>query len=130
MPLIAPMDAAAIMAREKAKASTGLSDKDIGVFFISPCAAKATTIRLPIGLKVSPVSGVLSMRDVYLRLAQVISKIDWAEPLSTAGSIGISWANSGGEANGLGYENYISADGIANCIKLLDELDSEHLESA
>ena len=46
--LNAPMEEAARLAREKAMKETGLKNKDIGVFFITPCTAKITAIKEPI----------------------------------------------------------------------------------
>ena len=49
IPLHAPMDAAAILARRAVHDRTGLSDDQVGVWFITPCPAKMTAIRQPVG---------------------------------------------------------------------------------
>ena len=41
---------------------TGLPAEKIGVFFISPCAAKATSVKNPIGSKEALIDGVLSRK--------------------------------------------------------------------
>ena len=38
--------------------------------------------------------------------------------------IGISWATSGGEATAIFNDKYLAADGIENCIKVLDEIEN------
>ena len=96
LPVIAPFEAAAIAARRDASQKHGIAPEDIGVFFISPCAAKATTIPNPIGFEVSPVSGVLSMKSVYMPLAAAMKKIKTPIPLATASAAGVNWARSGG----------------------------------
>ena len=48
------------------------------------------------------------------------------EPLETteAGIIGIGWASTGGESSAILNERYLAADGIENCIRVLDRIDS------
>lgn len=130
LPVIAPFEAAALAARKKAVKKTGLSPDDIGVFFISPCTAKATTLKNPLGLKESPVSGVLSMSAVYLKLAPVMSKLKDIKPISDSSLEGINWARSGGEIKALGGAGRcISVDGIENIIALFEEIeDNEALD--
>lgn len=129
MPLQAPVDVAAEMARQRAMENTGLPPEEIGVFFISPCPAKATTVKSPIGIGKSGIDGVIAMKDVCLKLAHIISKIKDPKPLSKAGTIGIGWARSEGEANALNRKNFIAADGVDNCIKLLEAIEDERLEN-
>lgn len=129
IPLTSPMEAAAQMARKEAREKTGLSDKDIGVFFISPCPAKVTAVKQPLALNASAVSGVISIKEAYKELAHKIGSIDKIEKLSVAGKNGVRWARSGGEAESLGIDNYISVDGIHNVIKILEELEDEKIKN-
>lgn len=125
LPLISPMEVAAKAARKEAREKTGLSDSDIGVFFISPCAAKATAVRNPIGLEVSPVSGVLSIKEVYIKLLPILGKIEKVEELSTCAFEGIKWAGTGGEVEAVKSEKYVAVDGIENVVKLLEEIEDD-----
>lgn len=125
LPLISPMEVAAKVARKQAKERTGLRDDEIGVFFISPCAAKATSTRNPIGMKEATVNGVISIKEIYLKLLPILSKIETVEPLSTCAFAGVSWANSGGEAGALDVGKYVAVDGIHNVIKLLEEVEDD-----
>lgn len=129
IPLTSPMEAAAQMARNEAKEKTGLSDSEIGVFFISPCPAKVTAVKQPLALTSSAVSGVISIKDVYRELAHKIGNIEKVEKLSVAGKDGVRWARCGGEAEALGIENYIAVDGIHNVIKILEELEDEKIKN-
>ncbi len=65
LPLKSPMEVAAMLAREEAVRKTGLSPEEIGIFFLSPCAAKVTDVRVPIGIERSQVDGVLAISDLY-----------------------------------------------------------------
>lgn len=129
IPAIAPVEAAAIAARREAAERTGLDPSDIGIFFISPCAAKATTVHNPIGLKSSPISGVLSMKDVYMRLLPALGKLKDIKNLSNSSLEGISWARSGGEIKALKTGRCLSVDGIDNIIALFEAIeDDENLD--
>ena len=129
LPVIAPVEAAAIAARREAAEKTGLSPDEIGVFFISPCAAKATTVHNPLGLERSPISGVLSMKAVYMKLLPVLSKLEDVVPISTSSLEGINWARIGGEVKALSMRKTLSVDGIDNVISLFEEIeDAEKLD--
>ena len=45
-------------------------------------------------------------------------------PLSKTGIIGLNWAGTGGESTSLLTGKYLAADGIENCIKVLDEIEN------
>ncbi len=128
LPVKSPMEVAATLARKEAMERTGLPSDKIGVFFISPCAAKVTDARLPIGYDHSEVDGVLAISDVYPKLCSAMSHVDTVEPLAKSGIIGVSWSSIGGEAAGLLNEDHLAADGVENVIKVLEDLEDERLQ--
>lgn len=121
--LLSPMEAAAVLARAEARKKTGLSDEDIGIFFITPCPAKVTSIKSPLTLEKSYVSGAIAAKDAFARIRPIIETIEDELPLAVSGSEGIFWARSGGECKGSGVEDYISVDGIHNVINVLEEIE-------
>jgi iron only hydrogenase large subunit-like protein len=121
--LISPMQAAARQAKREAMARTGLKKEEIGVFFISPCPAKVTDVRSPIGMDESWVDGVLAISDIYPRLLEKMNKIVTPRPVAESGIIGVSWANSGGESSALIREQYLAADGVENVMAVLEQLE-------
>lgn len=127
IPLRSPMELSAQAAKEKAVRETGLKPEEIGVFFISPCAAKATAVKDGMTVQKSYVDGVISMKEVYLRMAQTIGTIKEVQKLSKAGSLGALWATSGGEAEGSRALRSISVDGIHNVIKVLEDIEDDKL---
>lgn len=127
IPLRSPMELSAAAARREAVKSTGLPEDEIGIFFISPCAAKATAVKDDHIVKVSNVNGVISIKDTYLKLAQNIGVVDNIEKVSEVGSKGVLWANSGGEAKASGASRCVAVDGIHNVIKLLDDIEDDKL---
>ncbi len=129
LPISAPVDLAAVNARKKAMKETGLPSDKIGVIFISPCPAKVTAVKSPIGIKNSEIDGVLAMKEVYtILLPHMKNSIDQVEDLSRSGRIGIGWGGSGGEAGALLTDNYLAADGIENVIRVLDDLEDQKFE--
>jgi iron only hydrogenase large subunit-like protein len=127
LPLQAPVELAARMARQEAVQRTGLSPAEIGVFFISPCPAKVTYASMPLGIAKSALDGVLAISDIYPGIVGIIKHMENPEPLSKSGIIGVGWAGSGGEAAALLSEKYLAADGIENVIKVLEEIEDEKL---
>lgn len=129
LPLVAPVELAAMEAKKIAMKKTGLPSHKIGAIFISPCPAKVTHARNPIGLEQSSVDAVLTIKSLYPRLLKVMESTE-VLTLSQAGGIGLAWAQSGGEAEGLIFtDSYLAADGVENVIKVLEALEDEQLGS-
>jgi iron only hydrogenase large subunit-like protein len=126
--LESPMEVAAKMARKKAAEAKGLKSSDIGVFFITPCAAKATSVKAPYENQKSAVDGVISIKDVYLKLLSKMDHSKETDQLAKAGFEGIRWANSGGEGLALGTEKFLAVDGIHNIITILEAVENDKLE--
>jgi iron only hydrogenase large subunit-like protein len=125
MTLLPPMEIAAKRARRKAlKEHTDLKPEDIGVCFISPCPAKASYVKNGFGNYASAVDCVVSISDIYFELLNHMKRELPVNTISRSGVIGISWATSGGESAALFNEKFLAADGIENCIKVLDQIES------
>lgn len=126
--LESPMEVAAKIIKKKTVAQKGLNPKDIGVFFITPCAAKATSVKAPYESKKSSVDGVISIKDIYLKILTSLDKVKDTEQLEQAGFTGIGWANSGGEGIATGTDRYLAVDGIHNVITILDAVENDKIE--
>ncbi|WMJ23423.1 [Fe-Fe] hydrogenase large subunit C-terminal domain-containing protein [Paludicola sp. MB14-C6] len=128
LPLNAPVEVAARLAKEEAAKKTGLDPQEIGAIFISPCPAKVTASKMPLGTSKSEVSAVVAISDIYPKLLKYM-KIDMDRKITAeSGKIGVSWANSSGEASALLNDNYLAADGIENVIRVLEDLEDEKFE--
>lgn len=126
--MLPPMEIAAKLAKEKAlEEHPEFSPEEIGVFFITPCPAKASYIKNGFAGYKSAVDGVISISDIYFSLISVMSKDGAVEGLSEAGKIGIGWARSGGEATSIFNDNYLAADGIDNIIHVLDQVETGNI---
>ena len=127
LPLNAPMDLAAKLARRRAIEKKGIPPEDIGVFFISPCPAKVTTLHEPLGEDASPVDGVIAISEVYKKLAPILGSLKPKEKLVRAGLKGVNWCHSGGEAKALSKDAYLAVDGIDNVISVLESLEDNQI---
>ena len=109
MPLLAPMEVAAKMARREVRGMTGLPDEDIGVFFITPCPAKVTEINSPTHAEHSAVNGAIAISQLYPALTHAMDHLTTVESIAMLG------------------EKYLAADGIENVIRVLEELEDDHI---
>ena len=124
IPFISPMELAARIAKEKAGNNKG----KVGVFFISPCAAKFSEIRNPHRFDESQVDGVIGIKDLQVKLQRLIKSDIKTEKLATASGVGIGWGRIDGEARALASDGVISVDGISNTISLLEELENGKID--
>ena len=126
LPLLPPMEAAAILARRRAVEKTGLPEDKIGIVFLSPCPSKITFIHEPLGMGKSNIDAVLAIKDIYPVLLSHMKEAE-QHPIShtLSGRIGKGWAISGGEAYGIISDHYLAADGIENVIRVLEDLEDE-----
>ena len=123
-----PMEVAAMIARQEFVRKHGADPKDVGCFFISPCPAKVTAIRNPIGHEESAVDGGISVLEIYGLLSSQIRNAPVDLTLEQASDLGVGWARSGGECFAVSPENSMAVDGIENCIRVLEEIEDNRLK--
>ena len=120
-----PMETAARIVKEELHPDKS----NIGVFFISPCAAKVTAVRNPMGCTKSSVDGVIPIKDIYLPLMNAISEIEEPEKLGKASFRGISWAVSEGEGDNVGCHDIVAVDGIDQVSKVFEEIENRRFRN-
>ncbi len=108
----------------------GVDKDEVGIFYITPCAAKIASIKAPIGDYVSPIDGVINMTYLYNRVFHEYkqrSKEISAETHETQlSSRGIMWSLTGGESGSLGGR-CLAIDGMENVIDILERLENDEL---
>jgi iron only hydrogenase large subunit-like protein len=133
MPLLPPVEVAARIVKERLHPG----EEGVGVFLISPCAGKVTTVRAPVGYAASALDGAIGIKDLYLPLRAALNadpnsfskrRIDAVSRLGRAGSAGIEWARTEGECDALGEKRSISVDGIASVIGVLEAIENGKLK--
>ena len=126
-----PMEVAATIARKEFCERTGAKPEEVGCFFITPCPAKVTAIRKPIGHKESAINGAISMLEIYGLLSGQLKKVAEEETEGTmdpAGPLGLGWARSGGECNSMGTgDEALAVDGIDNVNAVLEAIENDRM---
>ena len=104
------------------------------IFFITPCPAKVTAIKNPLGRENSNLTGAIAVEKIYPKIMNIIKNNDLKNvelKQKYQPFLGISWGQSGGENDILNNEGVIetlSVSGIHNIKKLLDELTRGNLK--
>ncbi len=128
LPIISPMELAAryikIQYLEK-----GILENEIGVFFISPCPAKATEIHRPKGLDRSYVDGVLSMQDIYKMMIYKMNTNQNIDVKRQSSYKGLSWAMHNGGLDENTIKSHIAVDGMESVIGILEKVEDGTLSN-
>lgn len=124
-----PLDITALAIREELH-KTGATDDEIGIFYVTPCAAKIAAIKSPVGEKESPVTGVINMDTMYNKIYRVIKAgkedhcvVPENEPLE---KFAIRWTLTHGEANNF-EGRCLAIDEIHNVIDFLEKIENEDI---
>lgn len=126
--LEAPMEIAA-RAIKKRLISEGHDYDDIGIIYITPCPAKVTSIKNPIGLSSSFIDEAISTEEIYYKVMKIIDKVEPKKQLQISTGKGIGWGRVGGQSYAMEIEDYIAVDGIEEVIKVLESMELGKLES-
>jgi iron only hydrogenase large subunit-like protein len=130
IPIESPSEIAARQARKRARELTGFSDDEIGVFLITQCPAKVTSIKRPIGLDQSQVSGAISFKGIYPRILKLYETMTGEMvPIEQGSGKGIGWGRVGGQSYAIDMDRYIAVDGIDEVTKVLDKVDMELIKT-
>ncbi len=127
-PLLPPVEIAAKLVREKISKKQNLPPDEIGIFLITPCVAKASAIKHPVGITKSNIDGAISVIRLYNQIHSLVSTTPDDKSLASASGPAVGWVRSGGETAALNPPNYVVADGMSNVLKLLEEADMRHFD--
>lgn len=124
-----PGDIAAMFYRKKL-IDKGIKKEDIGIFYITPCAAKIAAVRSPVGEEKSAVDGVINMNNLYNK---VYKKIKQGNVKNTDNNehtelpdFAIKWSLTRGEALRMKGRT-LAVDGIRDAIEFLDMVENEEV---
>jgi len=119
-----PMDLAAIHFKE-VLTEQGHSPESIGLFYVTPCAAKIASVKSPVGDTLSPINGVINMEYLYNRLLQLITNQDIKEADQDSDLLnerGILWSLTRGESVHQKGRS-LAIDGMNNVTEFLERLE-------
>ncbi|HWS00706.1 MAG TPA: [Fe-Fe] hydrogenase large subunit C-terminal domain-containing protein [Prolixibacteraceae bacterium] len=129
IPVKAPHELAAHFILQ-ALMNQGVKKEEIGIFYITPCAAKIAAVKSPVGDQPSLVDGVISMSDFYNKVRQAIPKEEDSDTTFQRQHLtreGILWSTSRGESSRFG-NRAIAIDGIHSVVKFLDRLENDEVQ--
>jgi hypothetical protein len=131
MHLKAPLDMAALYNRKKFL-QEGYPEEEIGIFYITPCAAKIAAVKSPVGDEKSAVTGVINMNTLFNKVYSGIKQNTRNTcPVPTRkflSPLNIRWTLTRGES-GIAKGQSIAVDGVHNVIEFLEKLENEDLPS-
>ncbi|MGM0379202.1 MAG: [Fe-Fe] hydrogenase large subunit C-terminal domain-containing protein [Bacillota bacterium] len=127
--LESPMEVAARIIKKELIKEKGLKKEDIGIFYISQCPAKNTSIKAPIGLEESYVDKCIAIDKVYSKIVKLYDDIEETKDILKTSSKGFNWGRVGGQSFSMGIDNYIAVDGINEVIRVLDEIELGKLKN-
>ncbi|TKG96002.1 4Fe-4S dicluster domain-containing protein [Puteibacter caeruleilacunae] len=125
--LKAPHDLAALNVKQ-ALLEDGAKEEEIGIFYITPCAAKIAAVKQPVGEEESIINGIINMNEVYNRIMLNIEnnkeEQDTSHMRQGLTRDGVLWCLTDGEA--IHSEGRAMAiDGIHNVIKFFERIENE-----
>ncbi|MEJ5268295.1 MAG: [Fe-Fe] hydrogenase large subunit C-terminal domain-containing protein, partial [Bacteroidales bacterium] len=128
--LKAPLDVSAIMITQRLT-EAGIQKEDIGVFYITPCAAKIAAVKSPVENTKSIINGVINMDFLYNKVQKMLhTDKSNVEPINhSLTGRDVKWSLSGGEASNFG-ENAFAVDGLKNVIEFLEKLENDEIDTS
>lgn len=126
-----PIDMSALYYLEQLKAS-GIPEKNIGLFYATPCAAKIAAIKSPVGDTRSIITGVINMNFLYNKIQKYLqnTSLKAAMPVTDdlLNSRGVLFSLTRGEAVHCD-KRALAVDGIRNVTEILENVENDKLGS-
>lgn len=126
--LKAPHDLAAHWVLQQFK-EQGIPREEVGLFYVTPCAAKVAAVKSPLGETESIINGVINSKVLYnkvMAIAENVEQTDTSKLRSEITKQGIQWSLTRGETSSLPGQN-IAVDGIHNVIRFLERLENDEV---
>ena len=133
IPIKAPIDLTAMYIRRKLE-KEDWNPEDIGIFYITPCAAKIAAVKTPVGEDKSLVDGVINMDSLYNRVFKRIKEQghgfkEQKLPVSQLSADGVLTALTNGERRLSNAKHSYSIDEIHNVIEFLEKVENDEVEN-
>ncbi len=103
----------------------GFTEEEVGLFYVTPCAAKIASVKSPVGEEASAVNGVINMEYLYNRMLQLIVNREVEKDEGETGNLtskGILWSLTRGESKHQ-VGRCLAVDGISNVTQFLERLE-------
>lgn len=130
IPMKAPLDVASIIINKRL-CDAGINSKKIGIFYVTPCAAKIAAVKSPVEKNKSPITGVINMDFLYNKILRMLSNSNQStNPInhSLSGN-DVLWSVAGGEISNFTGRCF-AIDGMQNVIDFLEKIENEEIGNA
>ncbi|MEW6200547.1 MAG: [Fe-Fe] hydrogenase large subunit C-terminal domain-containing protein [bacterium] len=124
LPMQSPMEVTAHFIKEDVSRRLGMGKADIGVFFITPCPAKVTVVKQPVGTNRSWVDGAIAVSETVNNIKMNFNRVSESAGVQKASNGGIGWGRRGGEAATVKVPNKLSVDGIHHVSSVLERIEA------
>lgn len=120
-----PHDISAVYCRKHFE-DLGYKPDEVGVFYVTPCAAKIAAFKSPVGERKSALTGVINMDFLYNKVLSVIyqefDKISTPDEFQSPSASAIKWSLARGEVS-CSTVRALAIDGIHEISDFLDKLE-------
>lgn len=125
-----PLDVASLYIKKRL-VDEGALDHEIGIFYITPCAAKIAAIKSPVGEDVSAITGVINLDFIFNKIYRTIKATPRGSsfPLpdvSPLTGIAVKWSLTHGEADHIPGRS-LAIDEIHNVMDFLEKIENEEI---
>ncbi len=126
-----PLDVSAAYYKKKLL-DQGAAPEQIGVFYITPCAAKIAAIKSPVGEEGSSITGVINMDFIYNKIYTSVKQGHKAEKscslpaMERLGAGEMLWTLTEGESQQM-PGRALAIDEISNVIEFLEMMENEEV---
>jgi iron only hydrogenase large subunit-like protein len=132
IPIDTPRELAAREIKKKKSKQLKLKEKEIGIFYLTPCPVKMISIRQPAEKGKSYIDGAISISDIYAPLLSAMEGIEkgsYRKALESICILGIGWAMVGGICRTLRMKNSLAVSGLAEILKVFDDIERGKLRN-
>jgi iron only hydrogenase large subunit-like protein len=132
IPIEPPREISGKLLREEISNQHNIPKEDIGIFHITPCAARMVSINYPESMEKSYLDGAISIRELYNSMMMKLKqkKTDPIAMLQTQNrisGIGLGWAVPGSELRSVSHHS-VSVSGVYDTIKILQDVEAGKLK--
>lgn len=129
-----PLDVAALNTKQNLL-KEGAREEEIGIFYITPCAAKIAAVKKPVGEERSVIDGVINLDFIFNRVLRKIKeesldhlngeekKLAADSNVCSLSSTGALWSLAAGELRHTEAGRKLAIDGIAHVNAFLEKLE-------
>ena len=127
-----PLNITALYYKKKLS-DQGIDPNDIGIFYVTQCAAKIAAVKSPVGDTHAHIDGVINLDFLYNKIYSTLkASKDSVEPASkpsddTLSPEGVRWSLTHGESDNC-EGRCLAIDGIHNVIEILEKVEDGEMD--